>query len=89
MKNLFSYEGKRVVLAGAGSGMGEATARVVSALGAGEVVAIDLDYAGVPSQQSLVLSRLALRREDGAGHLIKKGPKDVNPVSFEFRNYRF
>jgi len=42
MKNLFSYAGKRVVLTGAGSGMGEATARVVSSLGAEEVVAIDI-----------------------------------------------
>ncbi len=41
MKNLFSYEGKRVVITGASSGMGEATAKVVHSLGA-EVVAIDI-----------------------------------------------
>ncbi|MDJ0850089.1 MAG: SDR family oxidoreductase [Myxococcota bacterium] len=42
MKNLFSYEGKRVVIAGAGSGMGEATARVMASLGAEEIVAVDI-----------------------------------------------
>ena len=42
MKNLLSYEGKRVVVAGAGSGMGEATARVLGGLGAEEIVAVDI-----------------------------------------------
>lgn len=41
LKNLFSYEGKRVVITGASSGMGEATAKLVHELGA-EVVAIDI-----------------------------------------------
>jgi NAD(P)-dependent dehydrogenase (short-subunit alcohol dehydrogenase family) len=40
-KNLFSYEGKRVVITGASSGMGEATAHLVHELGA-EVVAVDI-----------------------------------------------
>jgi len=40
-KNLFSYEGKHVVITGASSGMGEATAQLVHALGA-TVVAIDI-----------------------------------------------
>ena len=40
-KNLFSYEGKRVVITGASSGMGEATAKLVHELGA-EVVAVDI-----------------------------------------------
>ena len=40
-KNLMSYAGKRVVVTGAGSGMGEATAKLVQTLGA-EVVAIDI-----------------------------------------------
>ncbi|MFT4520760.1 MAG: NAD(P)-dependent dehydrogenase (short-subunit alcohol dehydrogenase family) [Halioglobus sp.] len=39
--NLFSYDGKRVVITGASSGMGEATAQLVHNLGA-EVVAIDV-----------------------------------------------
>lgn len=40
-KNLFSYQGKRVVITGASSGMGEATAHLVHELGA-QVVAIDI-----------------------------------------------
>ncbi|MEM9255367.1 MAG: SDR family oxidoreductase [Pseudomonadota bacterium] len=41
MKNLFSYSDKRVLITGASSGMGEATARLVHSLGA-EVVALDV-----------------------------------------------
>lgn len=41
MKNLFRYDDKRVVITGASSGMGEATARLVHDLGA-EVIAVDI-----------------------------------------------
>jgi len=41
VKHLLSYEGKRVIVTGAASGMGEATARLVAELG-GEVLAIDV-----------------------------------------------
>ncbi len=41
MQNLFSYDGKRVLITGCYSGMGEATARIVQSLGA-EVVAVDI-----------------------------------------------
>lgn len=41
MKNLFRYDDKRVLVTGASSGMGEATARLVHELGA-EVVALDV-----------------------------------------------
>lgn len=41
IKNLFSYGGKRVVITGASSGMGEATAKLVHSLGA-EVIAVDV-----------------------------------------------
>ena len=41
MKNLFSYEGKRCLITGCFSGMGEATAQVVRSLG-GSVVAVDI-----------------------------------------------
>jgi NAD(P)-dependent dehydrogenase (short-subunit alcohol dehydrogenase family) len=41
IENLFSYEGKRVVVTGASSGMGEATAQLIHSLG-GEVIALDV-----------------------------------------------
>ena len=41
MQNLFSYAGKRVLITGCYSGMGEATAKIVRMLG-GEVVAVDI-----------------------------------------------
>ncbi len=41
MKNLLNYEGKRVVVVGCFSGMGESTARIVGELG-GEIVAVDI-----------------------------------------------
>jgi len=41
VKNLFRYDGKRVLITGASSGMGAATARLVHDLGA-EVVALDM-----------------------------------------------
>ena len=41
IKNIFNYEGKRVVITGASSGMGEATAQLLHDLGA-EVIALDV-----------------------------------------------
>lgn len=52
MKNLFSYDGKRVLVTGASSGMGEATAKLVHNLGA-EVVAIDVQPPGYDFAQYL------------------------------------
>ena len=63
-ENPFSYEGKRVVITGASSGMGEATAHLVHDLGA-EVVAVDVqpprydfaDYLNVDLRDSGVLEQ--------------------------------
>ncbi|HTY18172.1 MAG TPA: coniferyl-alcohol dehydrogenase [Myxococcota bacterium] len=52
MKNLLSYEGKRVLVTGAASGMGEATARLVGELGA-EVIALDVKKPSVPAARFL------------------------------------
>ena len=41
IKNFFSYDGKRVVITGASSGIGEATAQLVHSMGA-EVIALDV-----------------------------------------------
>ena len=42
MKNPFSYQGKRVVITGAYSGVGAATVELLSSLGAAEIIAIDI-----------------------------------------------
>ena len=42
MKNPFSYEGKRVVITGAYSGVGAATVELLSSLGASEIIALDI-----------------------------------------------
>lgn len=51
-----------------------------------EVLKIDFDYTGVGSH--VMHSRVAIRREDGDGHLLFNKPNDVNPVSYLFGNYR-
>lgn len=42
MKNPFSYQGKRVVITGAYSGVGAATVELLSSLGASEIIALDV-----------------------------------------------
>ena len=42
MKNQFSYQGKRVVITGAYSGVGAATVELLSSLGAAEIIALDI-----------------------------------------------
>ena len=42
MKNPFSYQGKRVVITGAYSGVGAAAVELLSSLDASEIVALDL-----------------------------------------------
>jgi NAD(P)-dependent dehydrogenase (short-subunit alcohol dehydrogenase family) len=52
VRDLLGYAGKQVVVSGAASGMGEATARVLVDLGA-EVHALDVKPIGAPVKQSL------------------------------------
>ena len=47
---------------------------------------LELDY--TTAGQAVVLGRLAFRREDARGRLLDLHAGEVNPVSFEFRNYR-
>jgi len=42
VKNPFSYQGKRVVITGAYSGVGAATVELLSSLGASEIIALDI-----------------------------------------------
>jgi NAD(P)-dependent dehydrogenase (short-subunit alcohol dehydrogenase family) len=43
MKNPFSYQGKRVVITGAYSGVGAAAVELLSSLGASEIIALDIE----------------------------------------------
>ena len=46
MKNPFSYQGKRVVITGAYSGVGAAAVELLSSLGASDIVALDIKRPG-------------------------------------------
>ena len=50
MSGELSYEGKRVIITGAASGMGKAIARLVGELG-GEIYALDVKQVGVPVRE--------------------------------------
>ena len=52
MTSAFSYEGKRVIITGAASGMGDATARLVGELGA-EIYAFDLKAVSAPVKEAI------------------------------------
>lgn len=78
MRNLFSYAGKRVVVAGAGSGMGEATARVVASLGAEEIVALDIKKPPLDGVKFLEVDlRGADAIESAVAEIARGGPIDV------------
>ena len=77
MKNLFSYEGKRVLISGAGSGMGEATARIVQSLG-GEVVTLDIKKPPIDDVTFLEVDlRDASAIEAAVTEVVKGGPIDA------------
>jgi NAD(P)-dependent dehydrogenase (short-subunit alcohol dehydrogenase family) len=54
MRDILGYEGQRVVITGAASGMGEAAARLLVELGA-EVHALDVKPIGAPVKQTIEL----------------------------------
>ena len=54
MKDVLRYEGKSVVVTGAASGMGEATARILVELGA-QVTALDIKPTTVPGARALLI----------------------------------
>ena len=62
MKNPLSYEGRRVVVTGAGSGMGEATALLLKDLGA-HVTAVDIKK----PKQDFTSANTWIRRWTGQG----------------------
>lgn len=54
MKDVLRYEGKSVVVTGAASGIGEATARILVELGA-QVTALDIKPTTVPVARALLI----------------------------------
>ncbi len=78
MKNLFGYQGKRVVIAGAGSGMGEATARVMASLGADEIVTVDVKKPPLDDAKFLEVDlRAADAIESAVAEIARGGPIDA------------
>ncbi len=78
MENLFRYDGKRVVITGAGSGMGEATARVLASLGAEEIVAIDVKKPPLDEVKFLEVDlRAADAIESAVAEVARGGPIDA------------
>lgn len=74
MNDVLGYDGKRVVVTGAASGMGEQTARLLVELGA-QVVGLDLKPISVPVAQAIEMTLLeATSIEDAAGSV--DGPVD-------------
>jgi len=77
MKNLLDYAGKRVVVVGCYSGMGEATARLVGDLG-GEVVAVDIRAPRIPHAKFLEIDCRDPRSiESGVSEIASDGPIDA------------
>jgi len=77
MKNLFSYDGKRVVISGCFSGMGEATARLVGQLGA-DVVAVDVKKPSITHAQFLEVDcRDAGAIDEAVASIAAGGPIDA------------
>jgi len=76
MKNLLNYEGKKVVVTGAASGMGEATAKILVEQGA-EVYALDINEAKVPVKQSIKVNLGDTASIDAA---VAQLPSEINSV---------
>lgn len=74
MKDLFGYVGKRVVVTGAFSGMGEATARLLGELGA-EVYTLDIKEAKVPAKKYI---RTDLKNKGSIDAAVAQIPGDID-----------
>jgi NAD(P)-dependent dehydrogenase (short-subunit alcohol dehydrogenase family) len=65
MRDLFGYQGKRVVITGAASGMGQATAQLLVELGA-EVYALDINKVTAPVKQDIQVNLMQKDSIDAA-----------------------
>ena len=76
MKDLFGYKGKRVVITGAASGMGQAAARLLVELGA-EVYALDIKEATAPVKQYI---NTDLMKKDSIDAAVGKIPESIHSL---------
>lgn len=76
MKNLLNYEGKQVVVTGAASGMGEATAKILLEQGA-KVYALDRNDAKIPVHQSFQVN---LGRKESIDTVVSQLPTKVDSI---------
>lgn len=76
MKNLLNYEGKKVVVTGAASGMGEATAKILGEQGA-EIYALDINEAKIPVKQSI---KVNLGSKASIDEAVSQLPDEINSI---------
>lgn len=76
MKDLFGYEGKRAVITGAASGMGQATARLLVELGA-EVYALDIKGVTVSVKKYVSTD---LSKKESIDAAISQIPGDIDRI---------
>ena len=76
MRELFGYKGKRVVVTGAASGMGQATALLLVELGA-EVYALDVADVRAAVRQSF---KTDLSREESIDAAVSRLPERVDSL---------
>ena len=76
MENPFSYQGKRVVITGAYSGVGAATVELLSSLGASEIIALDIKRPEGPISRFIETHMGDAAAVDAAAERIE-GPIDV------------
>ena len=76
MQNPLGYEGSRVVVTGAASGMGAATATILTDLGA-EVTALDVKPVTAAVKETMEID---LRDEDGISKVVASIPEPVDAV---------
>jgi NAD(P)-dependent dehydrogenase (short-subunit alcohol dehydrogenase family) len=76
MRDILGYQGKRVVITGAASGMGQAAARLLFELGA-EVYALDIKEVTVPVKQYI---QIDLMKKDSIDTAITKIPDSIHAL---------
>lgn len=76
MKNILNYEGKQVVVTGAASGMGEATAKILLEQGA-KVYALDRNEAKIPVHQSF---KVNLGSQESIDAVVSQLPAEVDSI---------